>query len=374
MSASNDAHWMALALDCARRGRGAVEPNPMVGAVIVRDGQELARGWHRRFGGAHAERDALAAAAAAGHDVRGATMYVTLEPCCHTGKTPPCTEAVLEAGLGRVVVAMEDPDPRVSGKGLDQLRRAGLTVDTDVCGESARELLAPYVKQRRTHRPWVIAKWAQTADGWLALPAGQGRWVSCQASRQAVHELRSWIDGIAVGIGTVRADDPLLTNRSGQGRQPVRVVLDTRARTPAGSQLIRTAGQVPVVIACAAPPADPPPAGVEYLPCPLGADGRLSPTGLLDALGPRGWTYLLVEGGPAVLGSFLAGGAVDEIMAYVSPRELGPAGGSARPPLPRMDVHPLLDDPDWRVVEDAPSGADRYLRLRRATLSRPGSV
>lgn len=333
---------MQIALECAVRGRGNVEPNPMVGAVLVRDGLEIARGHHQRFGGPHAEVEAIAAAVAAGADLRGATLYVTLEPCCHHGKkTPPCTEAIVPLGLARVVVAMVDPDEHVAGQGIDLLRGAGIDVTVGVCQEQARLLLEAYTKLRTQHRPWVIAKWAQTADGFLALPASTGRWISNEQSRAHAHELRSRCDGILVGVGTVLTDDPRLTNRSGQGKDPTRIVLDSSLRTPLASQLVASASQVPLIIATA-DAGDSDHAhraqllrdrGVEILPLP-GRDGDIDLKALLDELGRRQWTYLLVEGGKETLVGFLHAGLADEVIVYRTPLRLGAAGAG----LPRLDI------------------------------------
>ena len=358
---NRDEQFMRTALEYAVQGRGAVEPNPMVGAIIVRDGEEIARGWHRAFGGPHAEREALAAAAASGADVTGATMVVTLEPCCHTGKTPPCTDAILEAGIARVVVAMADPDENVSGRGIAVLRDAGVEVTVGVCEAEARELLAAYVKLRTQGRPWVICKWAQTADGYLALPPRKGRWISGQASRTRVHEIRSWCDGILVGAGTVLADDPLLTNRSGAGKQPVRVVLDSHLRTPPDSNLVRTAGESPVlVVTSAAAPSDRADelrtAGVEVIELPSRDEG-VDLDALLDELGRRRWTYLLVEGGTTVLESFTSTGLADELLVFVSPIE----GGEDAMGLPRFDIADL----DVECTEEIVLGDDL---LRRCVL------
>lgn len=363
---------MERALALAARGLGAVEPNPTVGAVIVREpgapaaapggGRivELACGWHRRFGGPHAEVEALAAARAAGHDVRGATMLITLEPCCHYGKTPPCTDAIIAAGLARVVVAVVDPDPWIAGRGIERLRRAGIQVEVGLGEVQARRLLAAYIKLRTKGRPWVICKWAQTADGFLALPPGHGRWVSCQASRDKVYELRGWCDGVCVGVGTVLADDPLLMNRSGRGRQPARLVLDSCLRIPLACRLVVTApqgtGSEPSTATCLSPPPPPPPppspvivattaagaaaeaakaaalrrAGVELIELPPDPAGVSLPA-LLDELGRRQWTRLLVEGGPTVLRSVILGGLADEIWVFISPRiAISPPGAAAR--------------------------------------------
>jgi len=361
---------MARALALAARGLGRVEPNPMVGAVIVRRGEEIAAGWHRRFGGPHAERETLAAAREAGRDVRGATMYVTLEPCCHHGKTPPCVEAIIEAGLARVVVAMADPDEKVAGRGIRRLRQAGLDVEVGLCEAEARELLAPYVKLRTARRPWVICKWAQTRNGYLALPRGADRWISGVESRRRVHDLRSCCDGICVGIGTLLADDPLLTNRSGSGRQPVRLVLDGRLRTPADSRLIQTASaSQPVIVATteralaesSARAEALGRAGVELLALPPGADGRgIEMAALLDELGRRQWTRLLVEGGAAVLRGVILSKLADELWVFVAPRR-AQGGGEG---LPHLDVAELRGELHLPEPAAEPSGADALLRLR----------
>ncbi len=368
-----DEHFMTLALELAERGRGAVEPNPMVGAVLVRDGIELARGWHRRVGGPHAEIEALSAAAAAGHGdkLRGATIYVTLEPCCHHGKTPPCTEALITAGVPRVVVAIEDVDPHVAGRGIAALRAAGIEVTLGVCGDQARRLLAPYLKLRTAYRPWVICKWAQTAEGYLALPAGQGRWISSPESREHAHRLRGLCQGVCVGVGAVLADDPLLTNRSGTGRAPLRIVLDATLRTPPACRLVATASQSPVLVATTAQAISARAgaaeelhrAGVEVvaLPQAAGVGGRphVELAALLDELGRREHTYLLVEGGAEVLRSFVLGGLADELWAFVC----GPAGAAGdTAELPRFDIADLARTLKLPPPQEQGFGPDRLQR------------
>lgn len=357
---------MRRALALAERGRGMVEPNPMVGAVLVREGKIIAEGWHERFGGPHAEIEALRAAAAVGAETSGATLYVTLEPCCHHGKTPPCTDAILRAGLRRVVAAMRDPDERVSGRGLRILREAGVETETGLCESEARRLLGAYVKLRTRRRPWCIAKWAQTTDGCLALPEGEGRWISHEESRRRVHELRGLCDGVLVGVGTVLADNPLLTNRSGRGRSPVRVVLDTRLRLPPDCRLLRTVALAPVLIAAGTTAVAEQPErltllrqrGAEVLPLPE-TDGRVSLPALLDALGRREWTYLLIEGGPTVLRSFLEKGLLDELQVYVSPKT------GALPELPRLSIEEVLARGEFPEVRQGISGEDTFLRCLR---------
>jgi len=318
---------MQCALDLAPRGRGMVEPNPTVGAVIVRDGAVIGEGWHRHYGGPHAEVEAIAAARRAGHDPRGATLYVTLEPCCHRGKTPPCTEAIAAAGIARVVAAMEDPDPNVWGKGFAALRSAGVEVVTGVLAGPARRMLAAYLKLRTVGRPWVVCKWAQSLDGKIATHTGHSRWITGEPARRRAHELRGLCDGVCVGVGTVASDDPLLTNRSGGGRQPARVVLDESLRTPLTCRLVGSSEVSPVIVATRDDAASAAAealsgAGAEVLRLP-GAPAGVDLEALLDALGRRGWTRLLVEGGRGVLGSFIGGGLADELAVFVAPCLIG---------------------------------------------------
>ena len=241
-----DAWHMARALELAARGEGSVEPNPMVGCVIVRDGETIGEGFHRRFGGPHAEVEALAVA---GPRARGATAYVTLEPCCHHGKTPPCTGALIAAGISRVVVAQRDPFAKVAGQGIAELAAAGIAVDVGVGADEALRLNAPYLKLLQTARPWIIAKWAMTLDGKLATHAGDSRWISSEASRAIVHRLRGRVDAVMVGRGTAQADDPQLTARPPGPRQAARIVVDTTATHSLQSLLVKTAREVPVIVA-----------------------------------------------------------------------------------------------------------------------------
>ena len=322
--------FMAEALALAERGLGAVEPNPPVGAVIVREGRVLGRGWHKRFGGPHAEVEAIADAGAAGGRCAGATMYVTLEPCCHHGKTPPCTEAIVEAGISAVVASMTDPFGRVAGGGFQALRAAGVDVTEGVLADPAGRLLGPYTKLLTQRRPWVICKWAQTLDGRIAARSGHSQWISCRQARLRGGELRGLCDGVAVGIGTAVADDPLLTNRSGAGRKPVRVVLDDDLRLRPESRLVRSITQAPLLVATTAEAvasrrdlADTlVGAGAELLHLP-GTDRGVDIAALLDELGRRRWTRLLIEGGSSVLGSVLGAGLADELRVFLAPRILG---------------------------------------------------
>lgn len=322
---SADARWMRLALAEAARSRGAVEPNPMVGAVITRDGRLIAAGRHRRFGGPHAEVDALRRA---GPAARGATLHVTLEPCRHHGKTPPCVGAILEAGIARVVAAMRDPFPRVAGGGFAELRAAGVAVTVGVEEAAARELNAAYLKRVLTGMPYVHAKWATTLDGRIAARTGDSRWISNARSRVRVHEERGRMDAVIVGVGTAIADDPRLTARPPGPRTPARIVLDPRGRLPLGSILVRTARETPTIAvvdanrvptSAAALAA----AGVETLPVPSDPDGRARWPDLLRILGGRGFTNVLIEGGGRTLGTALDAGVIDAVDVYVAPRLVG---------------------------------------------------
>jgi len=364
--------YMQLALQLAQEGRGEVEPNPMVGVVIVRGDRVIASGYHRKFGGLHAEREAIADAQRKGADLRGATMYVTLEPCCHYGKTPPCTAAIISSGIRRVVIAMEDPDERVAGRGIQQLLSAGVKVTLGFCEDEARRLLAPYIKLKTQRRPWVIGKWAQTADGYLALPEGQDRWISSSESREHVHLLRGQCDGILVGVETVIIDDPMLTNRSnwsptGQLRQPTRVVLDSNLSMPADCQLVTSSDVAPVVVATTNDAmrrhrghlATLSELDVEILPLPAASDGRVDLGALLDQFGKQQWTHLLVEGGEQVLRSFIEQGLADELEVYVAPTTVGEADED----LPNLDVMTLEAVLGVAPVEET-IGPDKLLVYR----------
>jgi diaminohydroxyphosphoribosylaminopyrimidine deaminase/5-amino-6-(5-phosphoribosylamino)uracil reductase len=330
---ADDRRFMLRALRLARRGEGRVEPNPMVGCVIVRDGRIIGEGWHRGFGGPHAEVEALRACR---QPPRGTTVYVTLEPCCHWGKTPPCTEALIAAGVGRVVAALRDPNPQISGRGVRRLRRAGIRVDLGPLEAEAAALVAPYRKWVRRKRPWVIAKWAQSLDGCIARRASEGRWISDEAARRHAHAVRGRVDAILVGVGTVLADDPLLTCRLVRPKRlATRVVLDSALRTPPGSRLVRTARQVPTLIFCgqrvAARRVRPyVETGCIVEPVHTRREG-LAWDDVLDRLGSRQVTNLLVEGGGRVLGTLFDRRLVDEVHVYVAPLLIGVRGVSLAP-------------------------------------------
>jgi diaminohydroxyphosphoribosylaminopyrimidine deaminase/5-amino-6-(5-phosphoribosylamino)uracil reductase len=337
-----DGQWMRRALELAEHGRGWVEPNPLVGAVVVHGDRVVGEGWHRRHGEAHAEVNALAAA---GDAARCGTLYVTLEPCCHHGKTPPCTDAILRAGITRVVAALSDPFPQVAGRGVALLRAAGVAVELGVGEAEARRQNAPYLKLLATGQPYVHAKWAMTLDGKSATRTGDSKWISNEASRRRVHGLRGRMDAIVAGIGTVRADDPLLTARPPGPRTPVRVILDSRGSLPAACRLVRTAAEAPVLVVTAGPlpperEAELRAAGCDVLAVPA-EGGRPALGPLLDEFGRRRFTNVLVEGGSEVHGSFLDAGAVDEVHVFIAPRLAG--GAAARTPLAGCGADRIAD-------------------------------
>ncbi len=326
---------MARALRLAALGRHA-SPNPMVGCVLIdpSTGAKVGEGWHREPGEAHAEVRALRAA---GMAARGATAVVTLEPCSHFGRTPPCADALIDAGVARVVVAMLDPDRRVAGRGVDRLRGAGVDVTVGVLADRAAKLNAAYIKHRTTGLPWVVLKSAVTLDGKVATVTGDSKWITSPISRTAAHrQLRDRCDAVMAGVGTVLADDPALTTRlSRGGRNPWRVIVDSRGRTPLTSAVVRKAADDRrTLIATTA--AMPPPlqetfldAGCQMLVCEAGVDGRVDLLDLMRRLGSRGdMVGVLVEGGPELSGSLMSAGVVDRWLLAIAPRI---AGGSAAP-------------------------------------------
>jgi diaminohydroxyphosphoribosylaminopyrimidine deaminase/5-amino-6-(5-phosphoribosylamino)uracil reductase len=326
---------MTRAIELAELGRGHTSPNPLVGAVVARGDEVLGEGYHAAYGGDHAE---VAAISACSQDPIGATMYLTLEPCCHHGRTPPCTDAIVAAGIKRVVVASDDPTEKASGRGLGILRDEGIEVQT-VDGEvsrSARLLNQAFRKHARTGRPHVIFKSAMSLDGKVATQAGDSKWISNERSRQLVHRWRAEVDAVCVGIGTVLADDPLLTARiEAVTRQPTRVVFDSEARLPLDTNLVRTAPEVPLVVV-ASRAADRArsealrAAGAEVLVAAGGTERERVIDGL-DKLGGMGIHSLLLEGGPRLAGSFLDAQEIDEMRLFVAPIAVG--GRGARVPF-----------------------------------------
>jgi diaminohydroxyphosphoribosylaminopyrimidine deaminase/5-amino-6-(5-phosphoribosylamino)uracil reductase len=338
---TTDHQHLARAIELAERGTGRVHPNPVVGAVVVKDEVVLGEGWHAEFGGPHAEVNAIADCGDA--DLAGATIYVSLEPCCHHGKTPPCTDAILAAGIRRVVVASDDPTEKASGRGLGILRDEGVEVDvaTGELAGRARLLNQPFRKQARTGRPWVLFKSAMTLDGKVATRTGDSKWISSEDIREIAHRWRASVDAVVIGIGTALADDPQLTARLPDVvRQPRRVVFDSTGRLPVDSQLVQQAPEVPltVVVSRAAPRS-----ATDALES-AGADvivatGEHEPARVrsaLDQLGDQEVASILLEGGPHLAGAFLDAGEIDEVRLFVAPMVLG--GSAARDPLEGQGV------------------------------------
>lgn len=362
----DDAKWMTLALAEAARGRGLVEPNPMVGAVLVAGDRLAGTGHHAKFGGPHAE---VAAISATRGDLRRMTMHVTLEPCRHHGKTPPCTRAILQAGISRVVVATRDPFPQVDGGGIAELRQAGVQVDRwpvdSAIARTAMRLNRPFFKRVLTARPYVIAKWAMSLDGRIALASGDSRWISNERSRAIVHEIRGQVDAVLVGIGTAIADDPLLTVRPPGQRTPARVVVDPRCELPVTSRLATSAAETPVLVICA----DTAPsqsrqalesAGCKTIALTPGANGSLAPVGILEHLGARGMTNVLIEGGARTLGRFFEAGCIDEAAVFVAPALFG--GPASFPPIEGKTIPVMEQVPRLADVQVTSIGSDTLIQ------------
>jgi diaminohydroxyphosphoribosylaminopyrimidine deaminase/5-amino-6-(5-phosphoribosylamino)uracil reductase len=356
--------YMARALELSERGRGFVEPNPMVGCVVVAtDGTIVGEGYHTRFGAAHAEVEALRRA---GKAAAGATMYVTLEPCCHHGKTPPCTRAIIAAGVRHVIAAMRDPFPQVAGGGLAALYAAGIAVDVGLLEAEARWLNAAYLKRLETGKPWVIAKWAMTLDGKLATASGDSQWISGEASRRIVHEVRGRMDAIMVGRGTAEADDPLLTARPPGPRIATRIVFSSSASLSSDSQLVRTAADVPVMVVVSDRAAGSDCKRLAEGGCEVFVATGETPAARSDALlrelGNRGMTNVLVEGGGRLLGSLFDEQEIDEVHVFVAPKIVG--GADATSPVGGRGIQSMaaalqLADQHVSIV-----GPDLYIRGR----------
>jgi diaminohydroxyphosphoribosylaminopyrimidine deaminase/5-amino-6-(5-phosphoribosylamino)uracil reductase len=326
-----DEKLMEMALRLAKRGISSVEPNPAVGAIIIKANQIIGRGWHKRFGGPHAEINALEDCQTLGVRPNGATMYVTLEPCSHQGKTGPCTQAIISAGIAKVLIAMTDPSEHANGRGIEQLRQAGIEVHSGICEAKAKMLNAPFVKFTTTGRCWVTLKWAQSIDGKVAWADGidDRRWISNEQSRRDAHKLRRRVQAILVGINTIIADDPLLTARPNKGKKATRIVMDSFLRIPPDCRLLASIDESPVMIYTSQTSVQANPGvaeelskkGVELLAYPNTGCSNLH--FLLAELSNRGISQLLVEGGPTVLTSFLRENLADEIIVYVAPKILG---------------------------------------------------
>ena len=363
---NEDLIHMRAALALARRGLGNAWPNPAVGCVLVKDGRVIGRGWTQPGGRPHAETEALRRAGAA---ARGATAYVTLEPCSHHGRTPPCCEALAGAGIARVVMAMRDPDPRVNGRGLAMLRGAGIAVEEGLLEAEARALNAGFFRRIQAGMPVVTLKLASTLDGRIATATGESRWITGEAARREVHALRARHDAILVGSGTVLADDPDLTCRiPGMERVPMlRVVADARLRTPPSARLVQSAGVAPVLIMTAHghPPAAQAPfmeAGADMVTVPAHAVGGLDLPSLLRALGRRGVTRVLAEGGAGLAAALLRQGLVDRLAWFHAPAVMG---GDGHPALEGLRLAALSAMPRFRRVALRALGDDMLSEFER---------
>jgi diaminohydroxyphosphoribosylaminopyrimidine deaminase/5-amino-6-(5-phosphoribosylamino)uracil reductase len=343
-----DQEYLRRAIELGRNGLGDVSPNPQVGAVIVKGGELLGEGWHQRYGEAHAELNAIAACDPG--DLRGATLYLSLEPCCHQGQQPPCTDAILAAGISRVVVASDDPSDKANGRGLGILRDEGVDVQlaTGDLAATARLENQGFRKHARSGKPWVLFKSAMSLDGKVATREGDSQWISDASSREKVHQWRSEVDAVVVGIGTAIADDPQLTVRlPGSQRQPRRIVFDSEARLPLDSQLVEQAPEVEliVIVSRAAPRS-----AVEALETAgahvLSVSGENEPLRVSDALAQLGAldrpvTSMLLEGGPHLAGAFFDAGEIDELRLFVAPLVIG--GASARDPIEGMGASTIAE-------------------------------
>jgi diaminohydroxyphosphoribosylaminopyrimidine deaminase/5-amino-6-(5-phosphoribosylamino)uracil reductase len=364
LTSAQDARFMALALALGRRGLGRTWPNPAVGAVVAKDGMIVGRGWTQPGGRPHAETEALRRAGAA---ARGATLYVTLEPCSHHGKTPPCADAIVAAGIARVVSALVDPNPQVAGAGHWRLAEAGVVVEVGVGAEEARRAHAGHIRRVQDGRPHVILKLAVSADGKAARSGRRPAAITGEAGRARAHLLRAQSDAVLTGIGTVVADDPLLTSRLPGVRSPLRVVLDATLRLPLASKLVATARQVPlwVVTSEAAPRAREQALaaqGVDVARVP-GTDGKLDLAAVLKLLAQRGITRLMVESGPILAAAFLRADLVDEAALFRSPAIIGPDGIDALDGLP---LSALTQSPRLNAIDRETVGADTVETFERA--------
>jgi diaminohydroxyphosphoribosylaminopyrimidine deaminase/5-amino-6-(5-phosphoribosylamino)uracil reductase len=377
---NDDEAWMRIALQLARRGEGQVEPNPMVGCVIVKDGRQIGQGFHGQFGGPHAEVEALQSLVSV-EDAAGSTAYVTLEPCSHFGKTPPCCDALIDAKVARVVVAMKDPFAEVDGRGLKKLQAAGIDVRVGVLEDQARFLNAPYLKRLTCGMPWTIAKWAMTIDGRIATRLGESQWITGPQARQEVHRLRSRVDAIIAGMGTVLADDPMLNARladtDGPAKRIAKRVVICRHRLPSPqSQLIQTAREIPTWLFCSPiiERAELQPllecgAVVERLET---ADEHAMVRATLSRLGEAEMTNVMIEGGATLLGNFLDPDSgeclLDECHVYVGGKLFG--GVTAKGPVGGLGIAGMKDAAEFELQSLDAFGNDvRAVYRRRTTAS-----
>lgn len=359
-----DEKFMLRAMELADRGKGRVSPNPLVGAVIVRDGKVIGEGWHEYYGGLHAERNAFGNC---GEDTEGATMYVTLEPCCHHGKTPPCVDAVIEHRIARVFVGLTDPNPLVAGKGIEKLRAAGIEVIAGVEEARLKEQNRVFLKYITTKMPWVVMKTAMSLDGKIATATGDSRWVTGELARHRVQEMRAEYMSVLVGAGTVKADDPLLNCRlEGDPRQCIRVVADSKAAISFDSRIIETARVFLTIIAHTRQAGEEQlemisDAGAECLLCQE-KDGHVDVTDLLRKLGAKGIDSVLLEGGGELNEAFIRDRAADELFAFIAPKIVG--GRDARTPVEGAGVERMSDAVLLTDIRTERIGEDVLIRGR----------
>lgn len=350
---------MRLALELAAKARGRTSPNPMVGAVIVKDGEIVGQGYHHKAGTPHAEVHALRQA---GEKARGAVLYVTLEPCSHFGRTPPCSEAVIASGISEAFVAMKDPNPLVAGRGIKRMTEAGIQVHAGLLEKEAGRLNEIFIKYITTRKPFVLLKTAMTVDGRIATEEGHARWVTGSAAREQVHRLRNWYDAILVGINTVLADNPSLNCRLPEGgRDPVRIILDSQGRTPGDARILNLESEAPtfIVVTDKAPVErikDLSSGEAKIIRASVDMHGRVDLRELLTKMGEMEITSILVEGGAEVAASFLDAGLVDKVLTFIAPKIIGgrqapgPVGGRGKA---LMDQAVRLIDTEWgKIGED----------------------
>ena len=347
--------FMQRALDLARRAKGRTSPNPLVGAVIVKDGKVIGEGYHQKAGSPHAEVHALNAA---GEGAKGATLYATLEPCCHWGRTPPCTEALIRAGIAQVYVADIDPNPNVAGKGVQQLQDAGINVHVGVRRQEASDLNEVHRKYIQTGRPFVILKTAMSLDGKIATASGESQWITSEASRQRGHEVRDTVDAILVGRGTVARDNPSLTTRlqNGEGQDAIRIVLDSHGRTRPDARIFNPESEAGVIVAVTSEASSEnvdalEKAGADVITVP-DAHGQVCFKRLMEILGEREITSVLIEGGSQINASALTAGIVDKVMCFIAPKLIG--GQNAPGPIGGEGIQSLTEAVNLRRIRVTP--------------------
>lgn len=353
---------MRRAIELAQKGRGWVNPNPMVGAVIVKDGKIIGEGFHARYGELHAERNAIASLT---ESAEGATIYVTLEPCCHYGKTPPCTQAILEQKIARIVIGSRDPNPKVAGKGVKILRQAGVKVQEDFMKEECDKLNPVFFHYITKKTPYVVMKYAMTIDGKIATKTGDSRWITGEKAREAVHEMRHSYMGIMAGIGTVLADDPMLNVRLEGRKSPVRIICDSYLRIPGDSRIVKTAQKYKTIIACGGQGQEEKEkmehlckAGIQVISIPDN-QGRVDLKRLMEYLGEQGIDSILLEGGAELNDNALRAGIVQEVKVFLGPKIFG--GANAKGPVEGIGIESVGKAANMKLKDISKIGDDVLL-------------